>query len=57
MLLKKGILIRSCHNYRGLSDGYYRIAIKTHEQNKILIEALKEVKNNVKGNYDTGNNV
>ncbi len=57
MLLKKGILIRSCHNYRGLSDGYYRIAIKTHEQNKILIEALKEVKNNVKGNYDTRNNV
>ncbi len=44
MLLKKGILIRSCHNYKGLCHGYYRIAIKTHEQNKILIEALKEVK-------------
>lgn len=44
MLLKKGILIRSCHNYKGLCHGYYRIAIKTHEQNKILIEALREVK-------------
>ena len=42
--VKKGILIRSCHNYKGLCHGYYRIAIKTHEQNKILIEALKEVK-------------
>ncbi len=42
-----GILIRDCRNYTGLSQGYYRIAVRTHEENLRLIEALKTV-----GGYD-----
>ncbi len=42
-LLKKGILIRSCSNYRNLDDSYYRIAVKSEYENKILIENLKEI--------------
>lgn len=41
--LKRGMLIRDCSNYRGLEKGYYRIVVKTHEENKLLIEVLKEV--------------
>lgn len=37
LLLKQGILIRSCENFRGLSKGYFRIGIKTHEENEELI--------------------
>ena len=39
-LLRKGILIRSCDNFRGLSGSYYRIAVKTREENNCLIEAV-----------------
>jgi len=42
-LREKGLLIRSCDNYPGLSEGYYRICIHTHEKNEILIDALREV--------------
>ena len=39
----KGILIRDCSNYSGLKKGYYRVAVKLHEQNEKLIEVLEEV--------------
>lgn len=39
--LSHDILIRDCSNYRGLEDGYYRIAVRTHEENKKLIETLQ----------------
>lgn len=42
-LLAKGILIRDCSNYQGLTKGYYRIAIKSAKENQMLIEALREV--------------
>ena len=38
-LLKKGILIRDCSNYRGLSGGYYRIAVRRREENERLLAA------------------
>ena len=41
--LKSGLLIRDCSNYPGLKKGYYRVAVKLHEQNKKLIEVLEEV--------------
>ncbi len=43
LLLEKGILIRDCSNYEGLRKGYYRIAVKTREENDVLLEAVKEV--------------
>ncbi len=38
--LNRGVLIRDCGNYRGLGPGYYRAAVKTHEENRKLLEAL-----------------
>lgn len=42
-LLKYGILIRSCNNYIGLDDMYYRIAVRTREENEKIISALSKV--------------
>ena len=42
-LLEKGILIRNCENYRGLTAGDCRIAVRTHEENTILVETIREV--------------
>ncbi|NDL63210.1 threonine-phosphate decarboxylase CobD [Acerihabitans arboris] len=44
-LLQKGLLIRSCANYPGLSGDYYRVAIKGGADNRRLLEALGEVLN------------
>lgn len=42
-LLEEGILIRDCSNYIGLEEGYYRIAVKTQEENERLIVALEKI--------------
>ena len=42
-LIKKKILIRNCSDYEGLPDGWYRIAVKTADENSILIKALSEI--------------
>ena len=42
-LKEKGILIRSCSNYVSLNKDYYRISVKSKEDNKILIKYLKEL--------------
>lgn len=42
-LLEKGILIRDCGNYSGLSKGYYRIAVKDRKSNQQLIRRLEEL--------------
>ena len=39
-LLAKGILIRNCENFRGLGEGYYRIAVKKQEENEVLLREL-----------------
>lgn len=44
-LLEKGILIRSCGNYRNLGSDYYRIAVKSHEDNCKLVKAIKDLMN------------
>ena len=40
---REGILIRDCANYEGLHAGYYRIAVRTREENTELIRALGKV--------------
>lgn len=40
-LLKKKILIRDCSDFMGLKKGYYRIGIKSHKENVILMETLE----------------
>ena len=42
-LLERKILIRSCEDFEGLGKDYYRIAIKRHNDNKLLIESIKEI--------------
>ncbi len=41
---EKGILIRDCSQYPGLSSGYYRIAVRTHSENIRLIDELSACK-------------
>lgn len=40
---KGGIMIRNCNNYRGLSDGWFRIAVRFRLENTYFINVLKEV--------------
>lgn len=42
-LEKGGILIRDCSNYPGLTKGYYRVAVRTRKENKILTEAISQI--------------
>ncbi len=42
-LLKYRILVRSCKNYPGLDKRYYRIAVRTKEENEYFIRSLTEV--------------
>lgn len=42
-LLVRGILVRDCQNFRGLGNGFYRIAVKTREENKILLKEIERL--------------
>ena len=44
-LKKRGILIRDCANYRGLGNGWYRMAVRLPEENDRLLECMKQVLN------------
>ncbi len=39
--MEQGILIRDCSNYRGLEPGYFRIAVRTRQENRELLQILK----------------
>lgn len=41
--VQKGILIRDCSNYEGLQQGYYRVAVRKHEDNCTLLRVLEEI--------------
>lgn len=43
-LRRRGILIRSADNYDGLGRGWYRTAVRTREENRQLIAALEEIR-------------
>lgn len=45
-LIKQGVLIRSCDNYIGLESGYYRVAVRTREENIKLLDVLRHNKIN-----------
>ena len=40
-LLEKGILIRDCRDFEGLGVGYYRVAVRTHEENEALLHVMR----------------
>lgn len=43
-LKKEGFLIRNCSNFRGLEAGYYRTAVRLHEENVMLLDAIRRIK-------------
>lgn len=42
-LERKGILIRDCSNFEGLSDKFFRVAVKKPRENKKLVELLNSL--------------
>ncbi len=43
--LERGFLIRDCSNFRGLKPGYFRICIRSEQENERLLEVLKQAQN------------
>lgn len=41
-LMGENIMIRDCSNYLGLKKGDFRIAVRTHEENLRLVEAIRK---------------
>ena len=41
--LQRGVLIRSCSNYTGLSEGYFRIGVRSPEENRAFIEIFRNI--------------
>lgn len=42
-LLEYNILIRDCSDFKGLSKGFYRVAIKQHNENEGLLSAIESI--------------
>ncbi len=42
-LEEQNILIRDCANYRGLGTGYFRIAVRNHQENRHFLDALSKI--------------
>ena len=42
-LLKHGILIRSCGSYHNMPSDCYRIAVKQHADNEVLINNMRQI--------------
>ena len=43
LLLNEGIMIRNCSDYSGLSEGCFRIAVRLHEENEMLVRGIEKV--------------
>lgn len=43
-LLEQGVLIRRCGNYRGLTEEYYRAAVRTRSENERFLRALGRIR-------------
>ncbi len=47
LLIKDNIIIRDCSNFIGLNDKYFRVAVKTREENQKLLKALNLIMDDV----------
>ncbi len=45
-MLENNIIIRVCDNYEGLDESYFRIAVRTEEENRYFIDTLTSVLKN-----------
>ena len=41
--IKRGIMLRSCANFHGLDNSYYRVGLKQRRENEELIKVLSEI--------------
>jgi threonine-phosphate decarboxylase len=41
-LYTRGILIRTCRDFRGLGSGHFRIAVRSRPENEKLVESIRE---------------
>jgi threonine-phosphate decarboxylase len=41
--MKRGVLVRDCSTFTGMGHEYIRVAVKTHKENLLLIDALESV--------------
>jgi len=48
-LIKKGIIIRLCNTFTGLDNSYFRIAVRTLQENKKLLNFLSSFSNKAAG--------
>ena len=55
-LLQDGIMIRNCSDIPGLDNSFFRIAVRTEKENRILVDALEKYigksDNHTKGNTE-----
>ena len=42
-MLREHIIVRDCSSFNMLGDSYIRLAVRTHEENELLVRALKKV--------------
>jgi putative threonine-phosphate decarboxylase len=42
-LLTYGIIVRDCSDFIGLDDTYFRVAVKTEAENKILVDTIHKI--------------
>jgi cobyric acid synthase CobQ len=45
LLVNEGIAIRVCENYKGLDRRFFRVAVRSSQENELLIHALQKVLN------------
>lgn len=45
-LLERKIAVRNCENYVGLKKGFFRIAVRKHEENQLLINTIERILQN-----------
>lgn len=43
LLKKNGILVRECSDFKGMNDKYIRVAVRTHDENLALFDALESI--------------
>ncbi len=43
LITEHRVVLRSCANFEGLDEHYFRIGVRTRSQNELLVQALKEV--------------
>ena len=42
-MIKESIIIRSCSNYKGLGNEFYRIAVRSREENDKLLKSFRNI--------------